>query len=56
MALFFIVFVVAELILTIDIERRYVKQKRLIDSNIHDCRFAQRTERAQEGAGDYQMR
>ena len=38
MALFFIVFVVAELILTIDIERRYVKQKRLIDSDIHDCR------------------
>lgn len=38
MALFFIVFVVAELILTIDIERRYVKQKRMIDSDIHDCR------------------
>ena len=45
MTLVFIVFVVGELILTIDIERRYAKQKRLIDSDIremdlliNDCR------------------
>ena len=38
MTLFFIVFAVVELILLIDSERRYVKQKRLMDSDIHDCR------------------
>lgn len=45
MALFLIVIMVAELILSIDIERRYAKQKRLIDSDIremdlliNDCR------------------
>lgn len=38
MALFLIVIVVAELIFIIDIERRYVRLKRLIDSDIHDCR------------------
>ena len=45
MALFLIVIVVVELILSIDIERRYAMQKRLIDSDIremdlliNDCR------------------
>lgn len=45
MALFLIVIMVAELILSIDIERRYAMQKRLIDSDIremdlliNDCR------------------
>lgn len=38
MTLFFIIFAVVELILLIDSERRYVKQKRLMDSDIHDCR------------------
>lgn len=38
MTLFFIVFAVVELILLIDSERRYVKLKRLMDSDIHDCR------------------